>query len=473
MGERTAASGHGVADRGLQAAALPGGPTMVLGVTALLAFLLVPDPVGAVVALLLFTALATVAPYLSLLALLAGLPLHFIARRSLGPLELSLPDVLLLSLVLGGLARVYWSGLLSGSSSLAAPFRRAYRSPYFWPTLVLIAISTVLMVLIPPQTRRQLIVGFRAYSLIVEPLAVYAVVVACMRDRARTWLLLDVLFVGALLVSFWGCIEAVDYAVNPRPEVGGYHRVQSVFNHPNTLALYLSRLLPLYAALGILLPRTTRRKAVYLGGAVLMAITMLLSGSRGGWLAVAAAAVPIALMGRTYRWLVPAGGAGAVGVLLLALSGQNRLSNLLRPGRGSADTRERLWRSAVEKIGESPLWGSGLGNVSWMRRYIPRKRLEGTELVDAHNLVLDFWAKLGIIGLAAILALLFRFYLLALRTFRRASGETTPLLVGLVAAMTAAIVHGLVDAFYFGLPLAVLFWLFLGLVEVLATEPGG
>lgn len=442
----------------------------VLVIAGALCYLLMPSIIGPLLALTIFVTLAAGSPYLALLSLLATLPLHFVLRRPFGPLDLSLPDVLLLSSVIGLLARVYWQGLLRGSGALMAPLKRVYHSPYFWPGLVLVLISTVLLIFIPPPNRRQLIVGFRQYSLIVEPLVVYALVISTVRGPARLWLLMDVLFAGAVLVSLAGFVEAVDYAVNPRPEVGGYRRVQSLFNHPNTLALYMSRLLPLFGAMSILLPGSNRRKFVYLLGTLLMGGVLLLSGSRGGWLAVAVAAIAIALLGRSFRWLVPAAAAGSVGVGLLALSGQNRLANLLRPGRGSSDTRERLWRAALDEIGESPIWGTGLGNVNWMRRYIPRQRLEGTELVDVHNLFLDFWAKLGLIGLVAVLALLARFYLRTLKTFRRAGGETAALLAALVAAMTGAVVHGLVDAFYFGLPLAVLFWMLLGLSEVLTSE---
>lgn len=462
----------GTAGRGYRAELLRGrlGPhaqrELVLLAGGLIAFVLVPGPAGPVLALGLLAALAAASPYLGLLALVSALPLHFLLRRDLGPLALSLPDTVLLACVLGLLGALYWRGLLLGSRGLRPAALRAYRGPYFWPALLLLAAGTAAMVLSPPERRTEVQVGFRAYSLLVEPLAVYALVLLSVRDRGRLWLLIDVLFAGAVLVSGYGVIEAVAVALNRSAEVGGYFRADSVFNHPNTLALYLSRMLPLFGGLAVLMPGRGRR-AAYAAGAAVMGVAMLLSGSRGGWIAVAAAVVPVAVLGRSRRWILPAAGMAAGGVVLLALTGQNRLPGLLEPGRGSVDTRGRLWRAALETISESPVRGSGLSRLTWMRRYIPARRLEGAELIDAHNLFLDFWAKLGIFGLAAILWLVARFFLVALRAHRRTTGETRALAAALVAAMTAAFVHGLVDAFYFGLPFAVFFWLFLGLAEVL------
>lgn len=449
-----------------------GGAALGFLVAGIAAFLLLPGYAGAALSLLCFVAVASLSPQISLLTILATLPLHFLLRRPFGPLDLSLPDVVLLASVLGLLLGVYWRALLSGSSAeLITPLRRTSRSPYFWPAVLLVTISTVTLIILLPDTREGLRVGFRAYSLVIEPIGVYALVLIAARDRQRLWLALDVLFAGAILICLYGVYQALSVVIAPPEAVGGNYRVASVFNHPNTLALYLSRTLPLFGALGLALgPRAGGVRArEYLAGAGLMAVALLLSGSRGGWLAIAVAAFVVAALLRRWKWLLPASAAGLVGVVVLALTGQDRLRGMFTPGRGSADTRERLWRAAIEEIGKSPLWGTGLGNVRWMRRYIPRQRLEGTELVDAHNLFLDFGAKLGIIGLLAILWLLARFYWIALTAYRRPDPETRALAIGLLAAMTAAVAHGMVDAFYFGLPFAVLFWFFLGVAEKLVT----
>lgn len=439
-------------------------------VGGLLSFFLLPGPVAVGLCVLAFVVVTFVTPYVTLLTLVAALPLHFLFRKPLGPVDLSLPDCVLLAAVLGLLALAYWRALVSGTDWLLLSIRKAIASPYFWPASLLIVMATLSVALLTPRTNRGLVVGLRAYSLLTEPVAVYALVLMTLRDRRRLWLALDVLLASAAVVAVAAFVEALRYTIAPPPVVGGYHRVQSLFNHPNTLGLYISRTLPLFGALAIALPGSLLRKRIYLGCSILLGIAALLGGSRAGWIALAAAAVLVAALARRFRWLIPAAGAGVAGLVLLVLSGQNRLSSLFSTGRGSADTRERLWKAAFEEIRKSPIWGTGLGDVRWMRRYIPERRLKGTELVDAHNLFLDFWSKLGIVGVVAIVWLLVGFYMLAWRAYRGSDGSTRALAIALMVAMAASLIHGMLDAFYFGLPFAILFWLFLGLAELIAVD---
>ena len=48
-----------------------------------------------------------------------------------------------------------------------------------------------------------------------------------------------------------------------------------------------------------------------------------------------------------------------------------------------------------------------------------------------------------------------------------------PVALGALAAITAALVHGLVDNFYFVPDLALTFWLLVALVELSAKRPDG
>lgn len=126
---------------------------------------------------------------------------------------------------------------------------------------------------------------------------------------------------------------------------------------------------------------------------------------------------------------------------------------------------------SFEQIIAHPLLGIGIGNVAWLVKYVPRERLVGAEIVDAHNFLLDFWSKLGAVGLGSLLALLLIFYLLAWDSYKHKNGSYKAIALAAICSMTAALVHGLVDAFYFGVPIAVFFWFLLGVVEVTATSP--
>ncbi len=474
MGEEATGRGYSA---GLEATnsgyAVTVGLLFIMG--ALFAFVFLPGYLGPAIALLLFAALTLVYPFGTLCLMMLSIPVHFVLRRS--PLQISLPDIVLMGAVIGLVASAYWRAFIGGEKELVRPFRRAYSSPYFWPTLLLLGLATLSMLFLTPHSvaalgsgNTGLKIGLRAYSEIVEPLAVYALVMMTVRDKKHLWLVTDALFLAAVALSFAAIVKAVQLGIHPPPQMRSYFRAESLFNQPNTLALYMSRAIPFFAALALAVPGEVVRRRIYLAGLLAMGITQLLTGSRGGWMAVAVGCVVIAALLGRFRWLIPVGAAGVAGVVVLALRGENRLAGLLNPSTGSGNTRMRLWRAAFEQIRQHPLTGDGLGNVQWMTRYIPASRLRRTELVDAHNLFLDFWTKLGIAGVIAICWLVVVFFLQAWQAFRHGDPVARAFGLGLIAAMAASIVHGMVDAFYFGVPIAVLFWFMLALAESLAAN---
>jgi putative inorganic carbon (hco3(-)) transporter len=125
-----------------------------------------------------------------------------------------------------------------------------------------------------------------------------------------------------------------------------------------------------------------------------------------------------------------------------------------------------LWREAIGYIRLHPL---GIGLDQFVQYHDPNS---GRSLIDPsligtseqyaahpHNLLLDTWLRLGPIGVAAFGWLLTRFFGAGRGKFH------DPLALGALAAMTAALVHGLVDNFYFVPDLALAFWLLIALVE--------
>ncbi len=82
-----------------------------------------------------------------------------------------------------------------------------------------------------------------------------------------------------------------------------------------------------------------------------------------------------------------------------------------------------------------------------------------------HNIFLNFWVELGLLGLVVYLIITIKFFSKLLILLKKR--YTNKLLnLGLLASMTTIIVHGLVDVPYFKNDLSILFWLLLSLLSI-------
>jgi putative inorganic carbon (HCO3(-)) transporter len=339
--------------------------------------------------------------------------------------------------------------------------------------------------------------------LIAEPLIFYALV----RTQGADWpsalgpqpsALVTAFVLGGAVVGLLGLLQYIGLDLAPllgdkqcfAPDGqvcsnivtdGGVRRVLSVYGHPNNLGLYLGRVWPLAAAYAITLFRTENRelrtKLAYMPGSWFLVLGSVLclggivvSFSRGAWLGAVVALAILALpaLRRRFRGrLAPALlglGAGLAVLAGLALSLRGDVT------AGSTPIRLLLWREALAYIRLHPL-GIGLDQFIYYhdprygRSLIDPSLLNTSEVYAAHphNLLLDIWLRMGPLGLVAFGWLLARFLRDAWRGIT--TSDRAPLALGALAAMAAALVHGLVDNFYFVPDLAITFWLLLALTE--------
>ncbi|MFN8504192.1 O-antigen ligase family protein [Kouleothrix sp.] len=279
--------------------------------------------------------------------------------------------------------------------------------------------------------------------------------------------------------------------------LGRLPRVASIYPNPNNLGLYMGRVWPLAAMLGMAAYRRRRGLGLVYGlGALLCLGGMLVSFSRGAWLGAGAALVVLLLpeLKRRFRaWLLPvlligAGVLAGVAALMLGLRGGF--------AGGSVNVRLLLWREALALIERHP-FGLGLDQF-----YYYHNPVFGNSLIDPalattndrnahqpHTLLLELWLNLGPLGVCALALLLARAIFGArgaLRGLALAAGpgaaagqkpwvlEARLRVLGALAALTGALVHGLVDTFYFWPDLAISLWLLIMLVRydtALATPP--
>ncbi|GMV35845.1 MAG: hypothetical protein AMXMBFR61_03530 [Fimbriimonadales bacterium] len=259
-------------------------------------------------------------------------------------------------------------------------------------------------------------------------------------------------------------------------------RVFGTFFNPDFLAGYLVMIAPLVMAF---LARAERLRAVLAGllGFLCLA-AIVLTGSRGGLLALALAA--LAFLGSAWwnrevdgRLLLRCGGVAAGMVILLLVlqsrGGPARVIAAEGQGEGhSAAFRIHLWQDSLRMVGAKPLEGFGLGTFAWARG--PYGSVGFTRL--AHNSYLQVASEAGLPTLLALFALG------AMWVVRVARREATPvedndLLLGvsrpllrsaILAAAVGAGVHNLVDSDLYLFSINLTLWALLGLGLALAVD---
>ena len=83
-------------------------------------------------------------------------------------------------------------------------------------------------------------------------------------------------------------------------------------------------------------------------------------------------------------------------------------------------------------------------------------------LSHPHNIVLDLWTRLGLLGVLAGAWALIAGWLRGWRLFKTGAPEVWPIALGLLAALAATVAHGLIDNSLFLLDLMGVFMMTLG-----------
>jgi O-antigen ligase len=238
------------------------------------------------------------------------------------------------------------------------------------------------------------------------------------------------------------------------------------------VGLYLGRALPLLAAVA-LLGQNRRRRWLYGAGALLVGLAILLSFSKGALLFGAPASLLALGLLAGGRWPWAALGAlGAAALGAVPLLRTPRFTSIFDLQSGTSFFRLNLWRSSLAMIQDHFWLGVGPDNFlyAYRGRYIRPAAWQEPNLSHPHNVVLDYFSRLGVLGLAAGLWLQAAFWRLALPLRRLAHPDERALALGLMCSMVDFLAHGLVDNSYFLVDLAFAFCLTLALTAHLAQD---
>jgi len=305
--------------------------------------------------------------------------------------------------------------------------------------------------------------------IVVFPVMFYALIRLIRPNREDLLRLVDVFLLSGLAVAVIGLVGFVSGRFGVTIAESGSRRLMSVYSSANNAALFLGRCLPFAVAMFLILPRGVR-KAFAGGVSLILLAAILLTQSAGALLLglpVSLAVVAI-LWDRRKGLIVIFVLAILFGGVLLASRFVPRLQGVFDFSRSTSFVRTQVWTSALNLLRERPLTGAGLDQFLYLyrSRYILPDAWAEPNLSHPHDVFLDFWIRLGILGLMLLISFQFFFWRTAWRTYRRAKAD--PLLmaltVGAMGSMANFLAHGLVDNSYFVLDLSYIFCFTLALV---------
>ena len=269
--------------------------------------------------------------------------------------------------------------------------------------------------------------------------------------------ILDSLMVSGAAVSVIGVLQ-----------IGSMPRVISVYDVPNSLALFIVPIVIIALYRGVLL-----RKPAYLASAAIMAIAILATQSVGAIFTLMGTSIVGWLFGifpavfnskeqrsrvRFLSWVM------MVGILIafvLSSRIQYLISPLLHPGvTNSATVRLQLWDVGIRLIQQHPILGIGLGQFEpayqaqlhqLFAQHVPGLQAEYV-FRDPHNWIISFWLNIGILGLAS-------FIYVNYTAIRRSIKYRNIEYRAIALASISMLLFGLVDTIYWKNDLSALWWM--------------
>ena len=163
----------------------------------------------------------------------------------------------------------------------------------------------------------------------------------------------------------------------------------------------------------------------------------------------------------------------AAGALaMLPLFRTERFGSLLDMEQGSGFFRLQLWQGAWAMAKDHPWLGVGPDNFLYAYRshYVLPTAWQELNLSHPHNILLDFWTRLGLVGVITGIWLFGTAFRQGWLGAVRTTGDRHALALGLLASLLSTVAHGLIDNSIFLVDLMLLFSLTLGLIARLPSD---
>ncbi len=261
-------------------------------------------------------------------------------------------------------------------------------------------------------------------------------------------------------------------------------RVTSFFPYPNAIGLYLEPIIIILLSWFFVL----RNKSLKLYNIILQILSVIAvimsilaiyyARSEGAMVAVSFSSFLFILLNLNKKYKIAL---SAIAIILFAIiisSAQWRpiFIKKITIDDFSGQIRRQQWKETWQMLKDNRLiTGAGLDN--YQKAIKPYHKIgidingkwQPVEIyLYPHNILLNFWSELGLAGMLLFIWIIGKFFYIGIKIFKKANSlENKYIILGLICAMLAIVIHGLVDVPYFKNDLSVMFWLLLAIMSLI------
>ena len=299
------------------------------------------------------------------------------------------------------------------------------------------------------------------------------------------------IFFLAVIVSLIGiyqyCVGVEPLATWEDPESEDIHtRVYSTLGNPNLLGGYLLLVLPI--GIGLLFSPvagcsvgTYCSKPLQVCGIILIFLCLIFTGSRGAYLGLFFLVLISGFVLGTYFFkkepkinkkrllitlILVLAGIGLLTLYLFPMIQERLLTIFTLREHSSNNYRVNVWLSSLKMLKDNWLFGIGPGNSTFKEAY-GVYMVSGFDALASYNIFLDIAVEGGIFALVPFVLIILVSFLKLHRLFW-VNGSFFSF--WLFLALSAILVHGMVDTVFFRPQIFILFWFLLASIGKLEDE---
>ncbi|MDA3803139.1 MAG: O-antigen ligase family protein [Patescibacteria group bacterium] len=383
---------------------------------------------------------------------------------------------------------------------------RSKRGKYpFWKEIILILISSFIALAVAGFSNSALGI-WKAYFF--EPVLFFILIINVLRGQKGRDKIFKSLIVLALSVSVVAIYQKVTGSFIPNEFWANFEtrRVVSWFSYPNAIGLLLAPLSALLLGYYFYLPKKTNlkgslKKILVLLTIVFSVISIYFAKSEGALIALFISFLLFFLLSNKKKRRI----SFVVIFLILAslfifkplrsyVVDKGSLNDL------SGQIRVNQWRETFQTFkGNGILLGNGLNSykeavepfhqegifynfdnienfdaVVWASLDLQKKYWQPVEIyLYPHNIFLNFWTELGILGLIAFVILIFRAMYISLKLYiskNNIDKRQKYIALGVFSSLLIIVIHGMVDVPYFKNDLSVFFFVIIAILGSLIID---